>query len=131
MIAESQKTQTVPKDWAGTDCPIGLHIVERTQRCLAAYRENPILVVEHANIERATAQGGYGRRQIYELVQNGADALIGHASGRVQVVLTEDSLYCANEGDAIDVDGVDAILTSHISMKRGTEIGRSVLAFKS
>ncbi|HEV2361596.1 MAG TPA: DEAD/DEAH box helicase family protein [Acidimicrobiales bacterium] len=71
---------------------------------------------------------------MYELVQNGADALVGQGSapaGRIDVVLTNDCLYCANEGRPIDLEGVDAILTSHISMKRGTEIGRFGLGFKS
>jgi superfamily II DNA or RNA helicase len=117
--------------WAPADSPIGQHIRERTRQCLAAYKENPLLVFEHANIERATAQGGYGRRQIYELVQNGADALLSTPGGRIEVILTESALYCANEGSPIDADGVDAIMSSHISMKRGAEIGRFGLGFKS
>jgi superfamily II DNA or RNA helicase len=88
-------------------------------------------VSEHANIERATAQGGYGRRQIFELVQNSADALTGTTGGRILVLLTDAALYCANEGAPIDLEGVDAILSSHVSMKRGTEIGRFGLGFKS
>ncbi len=117
--------------WAGVYSPIARHIALRKKQCLAAYRENPLLVIEHSNIERSTAQGGYGRRQIYELVQNGADALIESAAGRIQVVLTEKALYCANQGSPIDNAGVDAILSSHVSMKRGTEIGRFGLGFKS
>lgn len=121
---------------AQTDSPrdpdIAAHIMMRLQQTLDAYRADPLLVHEHANIERATAQGGYGRRQLYELIQNGADALLeGGISGRIHVVLTPDALYCANEGAPIDKDGVDAILHSHISMKRGTEIGRFGLGFKS
>jgi superfamily II DNA or RNA helicase len=106
------------------------HVRDQSTRCLAAYAANPSLVREHANIERATAQGGYGHRQLYELIQNGADALTS-SGGRIEVVLTDDALYCANEGDPIDVSGVEAILSSHISMKRGTEIGRFGLGFKS
>lgn len=120
--------------WTGPDGELARHVDAQSQRCLDAYRVNPLLVRQDANIERATAQGGYGRRQVYELVQNGADALLGQSSaptGRIDVVLTEHSLYCANEGRPIDLEGVDAILTSHISMKRGTEIGRFGLGFKS
>ena len=98
---------------------------------LNAYREQPKLVEEHANIERATAQGGYGRRQIYELVQNGADALLDVKGHQIKVVLTEEALYCANEGEPVAIDGVEAILLSHISNKRGMEIGRFGLGFKS
>ena len=82
-------------------------------------------------MERFTAEGGYARRQVYELVQNAADALIGHDGGRIHVLLTEDALYCANEGSPIDAEGVDAILGAYLSVKRGTEIGRFGLGFKS
>src|SRR6185503_5362755 len=65
-----------------------------------------------------------------ELIQNGADELIDSA-GRVEVVLTEQALYCANEGRALTVEGVGALLSSHLSSKRGVEIGRFGLGFKS
>ena len=61
--------------WASRESPVCEYIREQSQRCLESYRADPGLVEEHANIERATAQGGYGRRQIYELVQNAADAM--------------------------------------------------------
>src|SRR4026208_637990 len=82
--------------WSGPDKAVSKYAAEQRDRCLSAYREEPGLVLEHANIERATAQGGYGRRQIYELVQNGADALIDHPGGRIHVLLNATSLYCAN-----------------------------------
>jgi len=117
--------------WSSGETEVTVRVAEQSTRCLEAYRVDPLLVEEHAGIERATAQGGYGRRQIYELVQNGADALISQPGGKIHVLLTSDALYCANEGEPIDPDGVDAILSSHISMKRGTEIGRFGLGFKS
>ena len=116
--------------WAPLNGPIAQHVHLQSQMCLLAYQVNPSLVLEHANIERATAQGGYGRRQLYELVQNGADALIG-STGIIHVVLTDDALYCANEGMPIDEEGATALLQSYISMKRGQEIGRFGLGFKS
>ena len=119
------------ENWQGLDSSIASHIEAENQGRLQAYSKKPADILEHANIERATAQGGYGRRQIYELVQNGADALAGFPDGRIEVVLTRDTLYCANEGEPITVDGVDTILASHVSKKRGTEIGRFGLGFKS
>jgi len=121
----------LPSVWAGGESEVGAHVELQSKRCLDAYRANALLVQEHANIERATAQGGYGRRQIFELVQNAADALVAYPRGRIYVLLTETALYCANEGEPIDLEGVDAILSSHVSMKRGTEIGRFGLGFKS
>lgn len=118
-------------DWQGEAGELARHVDEQSQRCLNAYRENPQLVEEHSAIERATAQGGYGRRQIYELVQNGADELFSLGQGRIEVLLSREALYCANEGDAIAEDGVNAILGSHMSGKRGNQIGRFGLGFKS
>ena len=71
---------------------------EFSNRCLEAYRANPDLVEEHFAIEREIAEGGYGRRQIYELVQNGADEILRAGVGaRIAVVLSSAYLYCANE----------------------------------
>lgn len=117
--------------WWTSESPVVQRVVGQSEACLEAYRANPLLVDEHANIEVATAQGGYGRRQIYELVQNGADALTNGHSGRIEVLLTREALYCANEGEPIDARGAECILSSHVSMKRGTEIGRFGLGFKS
>ena len=101
--------------WSNPDPAVLNRLKERYEMAVAAYQANPLLVEEHANIELATAQGGYGRRQIYELVQNGADALVGHAGGRIHVVLTDTALYCANEGQPVDPEGIDSLLASHIS----------------
>jgi len=117
--------------WAEYESVVTEHVELHKKQCLGAYREQPILVDEHARIELTAAQGGYGHRQIYELVQNGADALVDFAGGRIEVILTNEALYCANEGEPIDTDGVDSFLTSHISKKRGPEIGRFGLGFKS
>ena len=117
--------------WQGPDSSVGKRVRRQSEAALSAYSVNPLLVREHAAIERATTQGGYGRRQIYELVQNGADALQGEAGGRIAVVLTNHALYCANEGQPVDTDGVDAILSSHLNVKKANEIGRFGIGFKS
>ena len=122
----------MPMDvWAGSDSAVTRHVLEESRRTLDAYEVKPGLVKEHAAIERATRQGGYGHRQIFELVQNGADALIGHVGGRIKVLVAKDALYCANEGSPVTPEGAEAILSSHVSMKRGGEIGRFGIGFKS
>src|SRR5690349_21676132 len=99
-------------DWQGREGEIGTAITEISQQTLNAYREAPRLVLEHANLERSAIEGGYGRRQLYELIQNGADELIG-SSGRIEVVLTPQALYCANEGKPLSTQGVGALLFAH------------------
>jgi len=88
-------------------------------------------VDEDSGQEMNLAHGGYGKRQLLELVQNGADAILATPGGRIHVILTAEHLYCANEGDAIDEEGIRALLHAHISNKRGVEIGRFGLGFKS
>lgn len=103
---------------------------DQTNACLAVYREDPLRVEGDAAIEVTTAEGGYGRKQVYELIQNGADALIAQP-GRITVVLTPSCLYVANEGAPLTKAGVEALMASHLSRKRGEEIGRFGLGFKS
>lgn len=117
-------------EWAGADGPVGREVVAQSERCLATYREDRLRVEQDAAIETGIAQGGYGRKQLYELIQNGADALLG-SSGNIEVVLGRDCLYIANEGRPMSVDGVSALMASHLSRKRGDEIGRFGLGFKS
>ena len=119
-------------DWGGPDGPIGVYIREECENSLEAYRNQPNLVIEHANYEEDTARGGYADRQLFELVQNSADALAGSGGGRIWIRLTPTHLYCADEGRSIDTDGVRALMFAHLSSKRGTaEIGRFGVGFKS
>src|SRR3954453_7862624 len=118
------------KVWQGPDAEVGRHIAGLNERCLSAYRANPALVEEHANAERIQTEGGYGRRQVWELIQNGADEMLA-TPGRVEAVLTGDHLYCANQGSPVTTEGGGAILSAYRSRKRGPEIGRFGLGFKS
>lgn len=120
-------------DWLAADSSeIICHLEIENRRTLDAYRAQPRYVREHVQIEQSTAQGGYENRQLYELIQNGSDALQGSdKGGRIELVLTRDSLYCANEGEPLSIDGLETILGSHMSTKRGNEIGRFGLGFKS
>ena len=119
--------------WAGPEGDLGAYITEESRRILNAYANQPRLVLEHANLEQDTARGGYAHRQLFELVQNGADALSGASKGgHIAIRLTDSYLYCADDGEPINRDGVTALMFSHMSPKRGTsEIGRFGLGFKS
>ena len=119
--------------WTEPNGTLGRFVAEETSRTLSAYREQPHLVTEHANQEHDPAQGGYAHRQLYELVQNGADALSHAGTGQsILIRLTERFLYCADDGKPIDEDGVKGLMFAHMSSKRGTsEIGRFGMGFKS
>jgi len=106
---------------------------------IESYRAKPDLISEHANHEESIRVGGYANRTLLELVQNAADAMAGtgaspeeHA-GRVEIVLdaANGTLYCANAGRPFSQSGLIAITHAHLSGKRGDEIGRFGLGFKS
>lgn len=77
--------------------PVLETVIEQSSRVLQTYAVDPGLIPEHANGERRITQGGYGDRQLFELVQNAADEIADQPGGSVHVVLTETHLYCANE----------------------------------
>lgn len=106
---------------------------------LRAYKACAGDIREHHNIEQTVLAGGYGYRQVIELVPNGADAILeAHESklalpegNRVHVVLRDSALYVANTGAPLSAEGVDALLRSHSSSRHGNHIGRFGLGFKS
>ena len=118
--------------WAGPDGALGVYIREESKKSLESYKSQPNLVYEHANQEEDTARGGYANRQLFELVQNSADALASSDGEYIWIRLTQTHLYCADNGQAVDQNGARSLLFSHLSSKRGTsEIGRFGLGFKS
>ncbi|WP_042369635.1 sacsin N-terminal ATP-binding-like domain-containing protein [Streptacidiphilus neutrinimicus] len=108
------------------------------ERAIDAYRANPNLITEHANHEESIRVGGYSNRTLLELVQNAADAMSGadeHAegAGRIEIILDLDhqTLYCANAGRPLSLTGLTTLAHAYLSGKRGDEIGRFGLGFKS
>ncbi len=106
-------------------------IIEQSARVLETYRVDPGLILEHANGERRITQGGYGDRQLFELVQNAADEIAHSPGGKVHVILTNTHLYCANEGREVTAEGAETILRMSVSKKRGGQIGRFGVGVKS
>ena len=102
-------------------------------------------MTEHARVETDTVYGGYANRQLFELIQNSADALfpdtetetadeVSHEQdgGRIAIHLTENHIYCADNGEPINPEGVEALMFSRLSPKRATgQIGTFGLGFKS
>ena len=134
-FAEESPTVTSAHElqWAGPEGSLGAYIADEANKTLDAYHRQPRLVDEHANHEDDTARGGYAHRQLFELVQNSADALTTvPGGGRISIRLTETCLYCADSGKPVDTHGVTALMFSHMSPKRELdEIGRFGLGFKS
>lgn len=116
--------------WADTGSDLSQFVASETRQALNAYKARPDLVREHSNIEQAITQGGYGHKQLNELIQNAADA-VDVPNGRIRIVLTDGALYCANEGSPFTEAGYRTLMLSHSSEKRDDQIGRFGLGFKS
>ncbi|MFD9454836.1 DEAD/DEAH box helicase [Streptomyces sp. NPDC059985] len=116
---------------ADSQSPVIRTVTEQSLRVLETYRVDPGLIPEHANGERRITQGGYGDRQLFELVQNAADEIRDEPGGRIHVVLTDRHLYCANQGNPVTAEGAETILRMSMSRKRGGQIGRFGVGVKS
>ncbi|MDO8143625.1 sacsin N-terminal ATP-binding-like domain-containing protein [Isoptericola sp. 178] len=121
------------------DAALVREVDNQFDRTIQSYRAHPDLISEHANHEESIRTGGYANRTLLELVQNAADALAGTAgaedpnAGRVEIILdpVRRALYCANAGRPFSASGLTAVTMAHLSGKRGDEIGRFGLGFKS
>lgn len=116
--------------WEGPAGPVGRIVQQQTEACLRVYAQDPSRIEEDAAIEVAYSEGGYQRKQLFELLQNSADALRG-APGRAEVLLDSHRLYVANEGRPFSIEGVSTLLASHLSRKGEADIGQYGLGFKS
>jgi superfamily II DNA or RNA helicase len=127
-----------PEAWT-PDAGLAMEARAQFDRAIQSYEIHPDLVAEHANHEESIRTGGYANRTLLELVQNAADALSGAeneqgpTAGRVEIVLdlAHKTLYCANAGRPFSKSGLTAITMAYLSGKRGDEIGRFGLGFKS
>lgn len=117
-------------DWQSPDLELVEMVETLHQRCLEVYKQDPLRIREDYRKEASIAEGGYGRKQVQELIQNAADAL-RNTKGRIEVYLSTNALYVANGGEPFEDTGVQALLYSHLSNKQGDEIGRFGLGFKS
>lgn len=115
--------------WGAPDPELQTHVLERQRITIQNYANDPDLLAEHVGMEDNFQAGGYGERQIEELVQNAIDQLT--SPGRVELRLADGALYCANEGAPFGADGIRAITGAFLSSKKDEKIGRFGLGFKS
>lgn len=115
--------------WGAPNTQLQEQVRERQRTTIANYTNDPDLLEEHVGMEDNFQAGGYGERQIEELLQNAIDRLV--APGRVEFRLDNGTLYCANEGEPFTAAGVRAIAGAFLSPKRDEQIGRFGLGFKS
>ncbi|MCZ2849137.1 DEAD/DEAH box helicase [Modestobacter sp. VKM Ac-2978] len=123
---------TDPTRWMQPDASLTKWLATHRENALQSYRANPLLVSEHGRQEDSFRTGGYANRQVLELIQNAADAQQRSGRrGRIELRLTSDALYCANDGEPFTQRGLEAVCQAYMSDKRADEIGRFGLGFKS
>ncbi|WP_127363626.1 ATP-binding protein [Brevibacterium linens] len=105
-------------------------IEDEFRSTISSYRARPDNIRENAGQEDAIVQGGYSGKQVQELVQNAAD-VVREGGSRIHVVCSDSTLYVANDGKPFDSEGIKTLLHSNMSTKRGDQIGRFGLGFKS
>ncbi len=105
-------------------------VAEQTERCLEVYEKDPSRVEQDANNELRIASGGYNDRQLEELLQNAVDAARSGGE-RVEVLLTRQALYVANDGVPFDEKGLLSVMASDISTKDDEAVGKFGIGFKS
>ncbi len=120
-------------DWAAPSEKIGKYICEEVKKRLHAYEQQPKDIIDHAQAEQNTTKGGCAHRQLYELVQNSADALLNSEKDQsILIRLTKKFLYCADNGHPIDENDIDGLMFDRMSSKRNSKaISRFGRGFKS
>ena len=130
---------TIPtQDFCQADAALIAFVRKHLELRLGNYERIPDDVRDHHETEIEALAGGYSYRQVLELVQNAADAILEYAaatgnmaSGRIVLRLDGDRLYAANTGSPLSRDGIVALLSARSSPKRQNQIGRFGIGFKS
>lgn len=119
-------------DWTrSAETSLARYVTATAAKHLRTYAD-PNRLKEDVRHETAVLEAAYRHRQVIELIQNGADALRDHdGGGRIEVVLAERAIYVANEGVPLTEDGLTGLLYVGLSEKKGKEIGRLGVGFKS
>jgi len=96
------------------------------------YRDDPVDIIEHFNIERGAIQT-YNGRQLLEMLQNADDAAETALSKKVLIRLTQTNLIIANNGEPFSKEGFRSITRSSISpkIKQQNKIGQKGFGFRS
>jgi superfamily II DNA or RNA helicase len=121
------------RSWADVSGELAKQVLEDNLRTRRSYAELPEKIASDHRSEQEVYEGDYRRRQVFELIQNGADAITaaGDHQGRVEVLLTQEGLYCANEGEPFSAAGLLSLRFQLWSSKSGNQIGRFGRGFKS
>lgn len=136
MLERDKPQARTATRWHCPDVSLVTYVKADRDKILQVYKIKPELIREHSGTEQSVLSSGYRYRQIFEIVQNAADAILeaadeGEKDGRILVRVTNSHLYIGNTGAPLSKDGIIALLGANSSRKRKSQIGRFGLGFKS
>jgi hypothetical protein len=136
MLERDEAQEGTATAWPSPDASLVAYVEEDRGNILKVYKIKPDLIREHSGTEQSVLSSGYRYRQIFEVVQNAADAILeaadaGVGDGQIVVRMTDSHLYVGNTGAPLSKDGIVALLGANSSRKRKSQIGRFGLGFKS
>jgi superfamily II DNA or RNA helicase len=136
MLQRDKARTGTARRWPAPEASLVAYVEEKRSTILQVYRIQPELIREHFGTEQSVLSSGYRFRQIFEVVQNAADAILeaadaGEDGGRILVRVSDTHLYVGNTGAPLNKDGIIALLGANSSRKRRNQIGRFGLGFKS
>jgi C4-dicarboxylate-specific signal transduction histidine kinase len=129
-LAQAQSESFESPPWRQNEQLVAL-VQEQFEKSLESYKSIPYDVRDHYKSELEALADGYCYRQVLELVQNAADAILEHAAGnarptkgRIVLQLSGNRLYAANTDAPLSQEGIIALLSARSSSKRQNQIGR-------
>jgi hypothetical protein len=120
-MLERDKPQTrTATRWPSPDASLVAYVEADRAKILQVYKIKPELIREHSGTEQSVLSSGYRYRQIFEVVQDAADAVLeaadaGEDAGRILVRVTNSHLYVGNTGAPLSKDGIIALLGANSS----------------
>ncbi|TDD99759.1 sacsin N-terminal ATP-binding-like domain-containing protein [Flavobacterium cellulosilyticum] len=107
-------------------------ILELIQQRRSTYLNEPLSIVEHFGIENSIVDE-YTGRQLLEMIQNANDESDTVKPKKVKILLENDTLIIANNGNPFSLGGVESLMYSHLSPKvmEENKVGQKGLGFRS
>src|SRR5689334_7918817 len=87
MLQRDKARAEAATRWPAPDASLVAYVEEKRSTILQVYRIQPELIREHFGTEQSVLSSGYRYRQVFEVVQNAADAILeaGDDGGRILV----------------------------------------------
>src|SRR2546423_1507387 len=109
MLQRDNERAATAKRWSAPNASLVAYVEENRTSILEVLRILPELNRVHFGTEPSVLSSGFRFRQIFEVVQNAADAILeaadaGEDGGRILVRVSDTHLYVSNTGAPLNKD---------------------------